>query len=82
MHMQRTNFIAGHRTVNHARTLGVAALLATIAAIAAGATNAALLAAAILGNTHPQVRSALEAFRAAQTSKVLAQPDPRQPPVT
>ena len=54
----------------------------TLAIGAAGATNAALLAAAILGNTHPQIRTALEAFRAAQTSKVLAQPDPRQPPVT
>lgn len=47
---------------------------------AAGATNAALLAAAILANGHPQIRAALEAFRAAQTAKVLAQPDPRQPP--
>lgn len=46
----------------------------------AGATNAALLAAAILANGHPGIREALEAFRAAQTSKVLAQPDPRQPP--
>ena len=47
---------------------------------AAGATNAALLAAAILANGHPQIRAALDAFRAAQTAKVLAQPDPRQPP--
>lgn len=45
MHMQRTNFIAGHRTVNNARTLGVAALVATIAAIAAGASAAAPIAA-------------------------------------
>ena len=47
---------------------------------AAGATNAALLAAAILANGHPQIRAALDAVRAAQTAKVLAQPDPRQPP--
>ena len=47
---------------------------------AAGATNAALLAAAILANGHPQIRAALDAFRAAQTAKVLSQPDPRQPP--
>ena len=47
---------------------------------AAGATNAALLAAAILANGHPQIRAALDAFRAEQTAKVLAQPDPRQPP--
>jgi 5-(carboxyamino)imidazole ribonucleotide mutase len=52
----------------------------TLAIGAAGATNAALLAAAILGNTRPAIRTALEAFRAAQTSKVLAQPDPRVPP--
>jgi 5-(carboxyamino)imidazole ribonucleotide mutase len=52
----------------------------TLAIGAAGATNAALLAAAILGNTRPEIRAALEAFRAAQTAKVLAQPDPRVPP--
>ena len=52
----------------------------TLAIGAAGATNAALLAAAILGNTRPAIRTALEAFRAAQTGKVLAQPDPRVPP--
>jgi len=52
----------------------------TLAIGAAGATNAALLAAAVLGNTQPQIRAALEAFRATQTGKVLAQPDPRQPP--
>ncbi len=52
----------------------------TLAIGAAGATNAALLAAAILANGHPAIREALEAFRAAQTEKVLAQPDPRQPP--
>jgi 5-(carboxyamino)imidazole ribonucleotide mutase len=46
----------------------------------AGATNAALLAAAILGNSHPAIREALDAFRAEQTSKVLSQPDPSQPP--
>ena len=52
----------------------------TLAIGVAGATNAALLAAAILGNTRPAIRTALEAFRAAQTDKVLAQPDPRVPP--
>jgi 5-(carboxyamino)imidazole ribonucleotide mutase len=54
----------------------------TLAIGAAGATNAALLAAAILGNTQPAIRAAVEAFRAAQTDKVLAQPDPRQPPAS
>jgi 5-(carboxyamino)imidazole ribonucleotide mutase len=52
----------------------------TLAIGVAGATNAALLAASIVGNTQPQIRAALEAFRAAQTDRVLAQPDPRQPP--
>jgi 5-(carboxyamino)imidazole ribonucleotide mutase len=52
----------------------------TLAIGVAGATNAALLAAAILGNTQPAIRAAVEGFRAAQTDKVLAQPDPRQPP--
>jgi 5-(carboxyamino)imidazole ribonucleotide mutase len=52
----------------------------TLAIGVAGATNAALLAAAILGLTQPAIRTALEAFRGAQTDKVLAQPDPRQPP--
>jgi 5-(carboxyamino)imidazole ribonucleotide mutase len=53
----------------------------TLAIGAAGATNAALLAASILANTNAQIRTALEAFRAAQTDKVLSQPDPRSPPV-
>lgn len=48
----------------------------TLAIGAAGATNAALLAAAIIGNTSPQVRAALEAFRKNKTDAVLAQPDP------
>jgi 5-(carboxyamino)imidazole ribonucleotide mutase len=52
----------------------------TLAIGSAGATNAALLAAAIVANAHPDLRASLEAFRAAQTEKVLAQPDPRQPP--
>jgi 5-(carboxyamino)imidazole ribonucleotide mutase len=54
----------------------------TMAIGVAGATNAALLAASILSNGHPQIRSALDAFRQAQTDKVLAQPDPRVPPST
>ena len=54
----------------------------TLAIGVAGATNAALLAASILGNTEPAIRAAVEAFRAAQTDKVLAQPDPRQPPAS
>jgi 5-(carboxyamino)imidazole ribonucleotide mutase len=41
-----------------------------------GATNAALLAAAILGIKYPKFREALRQFRKAQTAKVLAIPDP------
>jgi 5-(carboxyamino)imidazole ribonucleotide mutase len=48
----------------------------TLAIGKAGAINAALLAAAILGAKHPQVRDALRKFRAAQTERVLANPDP------
>jgi 5-(carboxyamino)imidazole ribonucleotide mutase len=44
-----------------------------------GAINAALFAAAILGIKHPDIRSALEKYRADQTAKVLAEPDPRNP---
>ena len=46
----------------------------------AGATNAALCAAAILANKHPAVAEALEAFRERQTAGVLANPDPRAAP--
>ncbi len=48
----------------------------------AGAINAALLAAAIVGNKHPQFRDALKEFRKNQTDKVLANPDPRKLKVT
>lgn len=44
----------------------------------AGAKNAALLAAAILGAKHPDIREALRKFRAAQTKAVLDHPDPRK----
>jgi 5-(carboxyamino)imidazole ribonucleotide mutase len=50
----------------------------TLAIGAAGATNAALLAAAIIGTTDAGVRAALEAFRASRTEAVLAHPDPSQ----
>ena len=43
----------------------------------AGAINAALLAAAILGNKHLAIRNALDAFRREQTEAVLNHPDPR-----
>ena len=48
----------------------------TLAIGAAGATNAALLAAAIIGNQSPAVREALERFRAERRDAVLASPDP------
>jgi 5-(carboxyamino)imidazole ribonucleotide mutase len=44
----------------------------TMAIGKAGAINAALLATAILGNKHPQFRTAYEKFREQQTAKVLA----------
>jgi 5-(carboxyamino)imidazole ribonucleotide mutase len=53
----------------------------TLAIGAAGATNAALLAASILANKYEPVREALDRFRAEQTAKVLANPDPSVTPV-
>lgn len=52
--------------------------VATLAIGRAGAVNAALLAASILGNKYPEHRQALQAFRARQTSNVLENSDPRQ----
>jgi 5-(carboxyamino)imidazole ribonucleotide mutase len=48
----------------------------TLAIGKAGAINAALLAAAILGGKYPHIREALRKFRSAQTERVLANPDP------
>jgi len=48
----------------------------TLAIGKAGAINAALLAASIVAINRPEVRERLRAFRADQTSAVLAQPDP------
>jgi 5-(carboxyamino)imidazole ribonucleotide mutase len=50
----------------------------TLAIGKAGAINAALLAAAIISNKHPQYRDALNDFRREQTETVLAKSDPRK----
>jgi 5-(carboxyamino)imidazole ribonucleotide mutase len=50
--------------------------VATLAIGKAGAINAALLAASILGGHHPAFRDALKRFRAARTQSVLDHPDP------
>jgi 5-(carboxyamino)imidazole ribonucleotide mutase len=50
----------------------------TLAIGRAGAVNAALMAAAILGSSHPQFRESLRNFRDSQTQAVLAGPDPRE----
>jgi 5-(carboxyamino)imidazole ribonucleotide mutase len=50
----------------------------TLAIGKAGAINAALLAAAMLGLADPRVREALRARRARITADVLADRDPRQ----
>jgi len=50
----------------------------TLAIGRSGAVNAALLAAAILGNKHPEIRDALERYRSAQTERVLSRPDPSE----
>src|ERR1700758_4781726 len=51
--------------------------VATFAIGAAGATNAALCAAAILANRHPGIATALDVYRERQTAGVLGSPDPR-----
>ncbi|KAF1011821.1 MAG: N5-carboxyaminoimidazole ribonucleotide mutase [Pseudomonas fluorescens] len=51
--------------------------VATLAIGKAGAINAALLSASILGAKHPQFHVALKQFRAEQTDNVLDNPDPR-----
>jgi 5-(carboxyamino)imidazole ribonucleotide mutase len=52
----------------------------TLAVGKPGAINAALLAAAILAPRDAKIRAALDAYRQAQTDKVLANPDPRAQP--
>jgi 5-(carboxyamino)imidazole ribonucleotide mutase len=52
--------------------------VATLAIGKSGAVNAAVLAASILANKHPAIAAALDKYRAAQTAKVLEQPDPRE----
>ncbi len=51
--------------------------VATFAIGAAGASNAALCAAAILANKHPAIATALGSVRERQTAAVLGNPDPR-----
>jgi 5-(carboxyamino)imidazole ribonucleotide mutase len=53
--------------------------VATLAIGKAGATNAALLAATILGAKHPAIREAVRKYRERQTKSVLDHPDPREP---
>lgn len=48
----------------------------TLAIGAAGATNAALFAAAIVANGDPEIRAALQAFRDSRREAVLSRPDP------
>lgn len=52
--------------------------VATFAIGNAGATNAALFAAAMLASGDPAIAAALAAFRSKQTDDVLANDDPRQ----
>jgi len=49
----------------------------TLAIGKAGATNAGLLAAQIIGTSNDNVRKAVEQFRATQTETILDNPDPR-----
>lgn len=49
----------------------------TLAIGRAGAVNAALFAAAILANENDDIARAVDEYRSNQTSRVLANPDPR-----
>ena len=49
----------------------------TLAIGRAGAVNAALLAASILANKYPEIKTALKHYREEQTQRVLENPDPR-----
>lgn len=50
--------------------------VATLSIGTAGATNAALMSASILGIKYPQIRRALDEFRLTRTQAVLDQADP------
>jgi 5-(carboxyamino)imidazole ribonucleotide mutase len=52
----------------------------TLAIGRAGAVNAALLAASIVGTKHPEHREAVRRHKVALTEAVLAHPDPREAP--
>ena len=52
--------------------------VATLAIGKAGAINAALLSASILGGKYPEYHERLNAFREEQTRTVLDNPDPRE----
>lgn len=54
--------------------------VATMAIGTAGAANAALFAAAIIANKHPDIREALDQFRTAQTEKGARNTDPNAEP--
>ncbi len=53
--------------------------VATLAIGRAGAVNAALLSAAIVAGSHPEIGARLADWRARRTAAVLADPDPREP---
>jgi 5-(carboxyamino)imidazole ribonucleotide mutase len=53
--------------------------VATFAIGSAGATNAALFAAALLAPRYPEIAKSLQRAREKQTAAVLSKPDPRSP---
>ncbi len=50
----------------------------TLAIGKSGAVNAALFAAAILGNKYPQIKDAFKRYRQNQARAILEHPDPRE----
>jgi 5-(carboxyamino)imidazole ribonucleotide mutase len=51
----------------------------TLAIGKAGAVNAALFSAAIIGIKRPEIRDQIRKYRQSQASAILAHPDPREP---
>ena len=76
----RTDSLSGMDSLLSIVQMPAGVPVGTLAIGRAGAINAALLAAAILGAKHPRFREAVARFRARQTAAVLDAPDPRVAP--
>jgi 5-(carboxyamino)imidazole ribonucleotide mutase len=73
----RSRFLSGLDSLLSIVQMPAGIPVATVAVGDAGATNAGLLAAAIVAGARPAVLEALERYRREQTQAVLDAPDPR-----